>query len=410
MMLWLLVLSIFAAFSLCPLAEFATRYNLTAGGPSDDTFYINAPVFIAGDSGRDKDGRTGSTILDNTNSESGKVTSANVKPLFKTGGAVDTEVLSDLVSMVDSKKVWGDTTKNVNAPTYLTAKNFGQYGTQDGWTADQKGNAQILVKLFEDTNDTTYSANTASAQYWQAVYRSINGENDVLTLYMARPYVSSVLFNPSKIIEDNNKTYRYEGNYSQSYLRDKNVLPLYETLDSKYGDVFDKYVVAPSQLAADALNLGGWQSSAYQTSYNSSRELYTTNNGIGSSGYMDDVADFGLENGMDGLSGKHSRWSDESTVESVYNDKLWVPSGFEVLHTGYGQNAESKLQDTGRVYDEANDIIYLDGYLDGHYSEASAKIDSGANTASHTNANRTGLWELNAYDRASASCAWLRSG
>ncbi len=397
-MLWLVVFSIFAVFSLCPLASFATRYNLTAGGPSDGTFYVNAPVFVAGDSARNE--TTGSA---DTSTGVLNATATN-KPLFKTDGIVNLGVLADLLNMVDSENVWNGVTENTNAPTYLTAKNFGKYGTQNGWTNDQKGNAQILVKLFENTTGTTNSANVASAQYWQAVYRSIRDENgtqnDVLTLYMARPYKNAI-FNPRKNSTENGITYRWEGNYSQSYLRDKTVKPLYETLKSTYS-VLDQYVVAPSQLASSSLNLGGWQSSAYQTSYNSSGALYNTNSGVGSSGYSDGSTDFGLENGMDGLSGKHSNWN--GTVESTYDDKLWVPSGFEVLHTGYGQTATSQLQNTDRLYDEANDIIYLDS------GKATAGINSSADTASHKNANRTGLWELNGYDRASNSYTWLRSG
>ena len=397
-MLWLLVFSIFAVFSLCPLAGLATRYNLTAGGPSENTFYLNAPVFVAGHTNRDA--TTGSA---DTSTGVLNATATN-KPLFKTDGTVDLEVLADLLNMVDSENVWNGVTENANDPTYLSAKNFGKYGTQNGWTDAQKGNAQILVKLFEDAGNSsdTNKINEATSQYWQAVYRSVNGKNDVLTLYMCCPYTNAQ-FNPNSDTTYNSKTYRYEANYSQSYLRDKTVKPLYETLNSTYS-ALDQYVVAPSQLVADSLNLGGWQSSTYQTSYDSNRTLYSTNNGVGSSGYMDGRAYYGLENGMDGLSGKHSNWN--GTVASVYDDKLWVPSAFEVLHTGYGKDSTSQIQDTGRLFDENNDLIYLDS----NYLKATAGIDTRANTSSHTNANRTGLWELNGYDRATDSYAWLRSG
>ncbi len=396
-LLWLLTICIFAAFSLCPLAGLAAHYNLTAGGPSDSTFYINAPVFIAGDSARSK--TTGSADT------STGVVNTNIKPLFKTDGTVNAEVLVDLLNMVNSESVCKGTTENSNAPTYLSAKNFGQYGTQNNWSAAQKGNAQILVKLFEDTTTTANSVDAASAQYWQAVYRSINGENDVLTLYMCRPYIDAQ-FNPSSDTTYNNKTYRYESNYSQSYLRDKTVLPLYETLKSTYS-ALDQYVVAPSQLASGALNLGGWQSSAYQTSYNVNRVIYGTNNGIGSSGYEDGTTRFMLSNGMDGLSEKDSSWS--GTVESVYDDKLWVPSGFETLHTGYGQTATSTMQDTGRLYDEKNDVVYLNDNSSKGETYSSAKAIVSSTSTQHTT-NRTGLWELNGYDRATTgSWMWLRS-
>ena len=407
-MLWLLVFSIFAVFSLCPLAGLATRYNLTAGGLSENTFYINAPVFVAGDTNRDAtkgSANTSTGVLNDT---------AKNHALFKTDGTVDTTVLKDLLSMLDDNKV-KENPIGTSDVKYYSAKNFGKYGTQTNWddgiTDDKQkktGNAQILVKLFEDTTATTNSVNAASQQYWQAVYRSIRDENgtlnDVLTLYMVRPYTTAQ-FNPNsdKTEIETGKTYRKEGNYSQSYLRDNTVLPLYNTLKTTYS-ALDRYVVAPNAIP------GLWQSSAYQTSYNSSGALYSTNNGVGSSGYMDGSSNFGLENGMDGLSGAPSSW--KGTVESVYNDKLWVPSGYEVLHTGYGSsNAVAEDGTTGRkvengkYYDEGNDIVYL----------TDCSKSSATPSNSNSFANRTGLWELNAYDRnadspASSSLAWLRSG
>ena len=416
MMLWLLVFCVFAVFSLCPLAGLATRYNLTAGGPSDDTFYINAPVFIAGDSAR-------SATTGSADTSTG-VANANIKPLFKTGGTVDAEVLADLLNMVDSESVWKGTTENTNAPTYLSAKNFGQYGNLTG---NKAGNAQILVKLFDTVGETDSNINQFTSQYWQAVYRSIRDKNgtlnDVLTLYMARPYLTSQTFDSSY------------GNYSTSDIRDV-ILADYTTLiGDDYFSKADQYIVAPYQLSSSGasdmskttvengtyLNLGGWQSSAYQTSArgltSKTPSISSGNNWMsgttdeihtGASGYCD-AADsswgyeYGVNNGLDGLG---DGWKSWSSIDTNYADKLWLPSGFEVLHTGYGQTATSQLQNTGRLYDEANDIIYLDS----NYSKATAGINSEAYTSSHKNANRTGLWELNAYDRASNSWAWLRSG
>ena len=427
---------VFAVFSLCPLAGLAARYNLIAGGLSNDTFYTNAPVFIAGDSGRDKDGRTGSTILDNTNGEAGKVTSVNIKPLFKTGGAVERAVLTDLLTMLDDSKVKKDPSGTGDVK-YYSAKNFGQYGAQNDWTASQKGNAQILVKLFDTVGDAGSKINNFTSQYWQVVYRSVNGENDVLTLYMARPYIIWQQFN------DTNKG----GNYSESAVRDV-ILDDYATLIDKFSKV-DPYIVAPYQLSSsdgaefsttgydksgknralkektDFLNLGGWQSSAYQTSQSarnlteppsingnwlSSTDTNITSK-LGASGYCDEGDtnwgyEYGVNNGLDGLG---DGWKSWSSIDTNYADKLWLPSGFEVLHTGYGQTATSQLQNTGRLYDEANDIIYLDS----NYSKATAGINSEAYTSSHKNTNRTGLWELSGYDRAIGepeNGAWLRSG
>ena len=401
----------------CVMSASQSLFSITAGGPSNGTFYVNAPVFVAGDTNR-------SATTGSANTSTGVLNdTATNKPLFKTDGTVDAEVLADLLNMVDSENVWNGVTENTNAPTYLSAKNFGKYGNLTG---DKAGNAQILVKLFDTTTNSTSNVNAMTGQYWQAVYRSIRDENgtlnDVLTLYMVRPYLESQIFDNSY------------GNYSNSAVRNV-ILADYTKLIEKFSQV-DQYIVAPYQLSSSGasdmskttvengtyLNLGGWQSSAYQTSQSArtltnkpsidGNWLSSTNTSItsklGASGYCDEGDtdwgyEYGVNNGLDGLGDGWSAWS---SIDSNYTDKLWLPSGFEVLHTGYGQTAESKLQDTGRLYDEANDIIYLDS----NYGKATAGINTRANTSSHTNANRTGLWELNGYDRATNSWAWLRSG
>ena len=392
--MWLLAFSVLVIFSLCPLANFATRYNLTAGGPGTETFYLNAPVFVAGDINR-------SATAGSANTSTGELNeSAKNHALFKTDGTVDANVFDDLLNMVDSEKVWNGVTENANAPTYLTAKNFGKYGTQNGWTNDQKGNAQILVKLFDTTENSTSNVNAMTGQYWQAVYRSINGENDVLTLYMVRSYVASHRFSPSL------------NNYSKSDIRNT-ILNDYTKLMEKFSQA-DQYIVAPYQLTSGAnasdmdkttvdngtyLNLGGWQSSTYQTSYNYKREYHMG----GASGYVTGNERFSTLNGMDGLSGNDVGY----TVESAYTDKLWLPSNYEITHTGYGSKdaipengATGRKVKDGRYYDEDNVWVYLK-----NYSEKSATSSN-----SNSNGNRTGLWELNGYDRAANSWAWLRSG
>ena len=407
----------------CVMSASQSLFSITAGGPSNNTFYVNAPVFVAGDTNR-------SATTGSANTSTGVLNdTATNKPLFKTDGTVDAEVLADLLNMVDSENVWNGVTENTNAPTYLTAKNFGKYGNLPD---AQKGNAQILVKLFDTTTNSTSNVNAMTGQYWQAVYRSIRDENgtlnDVLTLYMVRPYLESQIFDNSY------------GNYSKSAVRGV-ISDDYTALMGKFSQV-DQYIVAPYQLTSGAsasdmskttvdngtyLNLGGWQSSAYQTSARGSTSgtpsISSGNNWMsgttaeihtGASGYCD-AADsgwgyeYGVNNGLDGLG---DGWKSWSSIDSNYTDKLWLPSGFEVLHTGYGQTADSKLQYTDRKYDEANDIIYLndDASKGGTYESGNAIISSDANTSTHKNANRTGLWELNGYERASNSWAWLRSG
>ncbi len=401
----------------CVMSASQSLFSITAGGPSNGTFYVNAPVFVAGDTNR-------SATTGSANTSTGVLNdTATNKPLFKTDGTVDAEVLADLLNMVDSENVWNGVTESTKDPTYLSAKNFGKYGNLTG---DKAGNAQILVKLFDTTTNSTSNVNAMTGQYWQAVYRSIRDENgtlnDVLTLYMVRPYLESQIFDNSY------------GNYSNSAVRNV-ILADYTKLIEKFSQV-DQYIVAPYQLSTNGasdittkttqkdgydsntyLNLGGWQSSAYQTSARGSTSsnpsisgnwLSDTNSNItkqlGASGYCDKADtdwgyEYGVNNGLDGLG---DGWKSWSSIDSNYTDKLWLSSGFEVLHTGYKPTTGATLS----KYDGDNDIIYLDS----NYGKATAGINSSANTSSHTNANRTGLWELNGYDRASNSWAWLRSG
>ena len=107
---------------------------------------------------------------------------------------------------------------------------------------------------------------------------------------------------------------------------------------------------------------------------------------------------------MDGLGDRWSDWDEQNT--ETYNDKLWLPSAFEVLHTGYDNKSGSvdTIPDTGRYFDENEAVTYM--------SRSSPEASTGLDSSSWTEGKdgRTGLWELNGYDRATGSWAWLRSG
>ena len=75
-----------------------------------------------------------------------------------------------------------------------------------------------------------------TAQYWQAVYRSVSGTQDVLTLYMCTPYINSARFSSSG------------GDYTNSTLR-TTPLNTYNTLEGIYSNL-DTYTVAPYQLSS----------------------------------------------------------------------------------------------------------------------------------------------------------------
>lgn len=134
--------------------------------------------------------------------------------LFKSNGDINTSTLLDLLNKVNDENVVNDENGNkveaVNGVTYLTAKNFGQYGDQSSYTEAQKGNAQIILKLFEDSTNTENGVDSFTEQYWQAVFRSTDDEKDVLTLYMCFPYLIDVPF-----INSGN----YDADYSNSSIR-----------------------------------------------------------------------------------------------------------------------------------------------------------------------------------------------
>jgi len=428
---WLLAFWVFAVFALCPLARLSTRYNLSAADTviKSNTFYTNAPAYIAGDTFRGTgDSVNGSSI----SSKYGTVLNTGTMPsLFTTGGDVDLSVLLDLLEMINSESCTKTTSSTDGTNTYYSAKSFGAYTPTSTDEIEYKSNtdAQILVKLFETVScDTDGYIDDFTSQYWQAVYRSTNSSADVLTLYMVRPYMNYT----------SSSSY---GDYSNNTTRTE-IYNDYSTLSSNgyFETQFTKYIVAPYQLSSstgkefstsgydttgknanltsktDFLNLGGWQSSEYQTSYNSGKTNYynsktSASDALGSSGYGAGSSSYNLENGLDGLSVPYynGRWS---TIKTVYTDKLWLPSAYEALHTGYASNSDSVKVETvnesatgrkienGKYYDEANAVVYL----------TSCTTKDGESSNSNNNGNRTGLWELSGYDRASNSWTWLRSG
>ena len=393
---------------------FVVSKSSYAEGLSSNTFYKNSPIFIAG----------------GANNNNNVIDMQSVQSLFNKDG-INKTVLQSLLNMIDSNDVWNDETgnrvvANENGVTYLSAKNFGYYKNNETTDELQKGNSRILVKLFENSNDVdnTNKINDFTNQFFQVVYRSISEESDVLTFYMCKSYTTAQ-FNPmdETIIKD--YTYKREGNYSVSLLRTQTVLPVYETLTEIFGGAnLDNYVVAPYQLSSQNasdlsqtsdlptdssyyLNLGAWQSSLVQTSANANGNLVGENvaNSLGTSSYGDSALNptaYSLGNGLDGLnvsSIPSGVWA--STMVSAYKDKLWVPSSFETVHTGYSYEAVSNIVNVNKSFD--NNLL-ISSLVNAESAEATLNDNIG-NT-------RTGLWELNAYDRAEdgVTWSWVRSG
>ena len=309
---------------------FASKTNITqAGQPKATDSYTESPVYIAG--------------TKHTNSDTTKA------PALFTQDGIDTDVLLDLLNMVNSESVWDGKNATSGSNTYLSAYNFGKY-TDTARTDDpKKGYSQIAIKLFDgatlgsittSVDRQTKNIDAATQQMWQVVYRSMDVNNDVLTVYMTQPY-ATFDFNQTKYDNDASDMQVYQG----SNLQDA-VSKTWSAIKTAYSSLnLSNYVVAPVNVP------GQWQTGSSQpdTSYSNNNELTTVNQ----------------------------------------NDLLWIPSAYET-------------QDKNN--DEVENISWLSSY------------DTTSPTKNNWTADgRTGLWELNAYDRAwgittVSSCASLRSG
>ena len=336
LIMWLLVFSIMFILSLQPM--FTNKSKISqAGQPNTTTNFADSPVYIAG-----------------TNHMSSNTTNA---PALFTQSGINTTVLLDLLNMVNSESVWNDYDTS-GSNTYLSAYNFGKY--TDTARPNSTGYSQIAVKLFDganlgsittDVDDQTININEATKQMWQVVYRSMDANNDVLTIYMTQPY-ASVSYNESYYWAENNVK---SGLYQGSNLEDA-VVKTWNQINSKYSSLnLSNYVVAPVNVP------GQWQTGTSQPSIYSEK-----NNAL--------------------------------TTETQY-DLMWVPSSYETYYKNSNEiGKRSSLDNVSST------------------STAPAKENWVADcNGDGTPDGRTGLWNLNAYDRAWGDSSidvssWLRSG
>ncbi len=371
--LWFLLLCTVVVLTLTPIFG-ARKPQVDAGQSNEGTQFTNAPWV--------------------------QVNGGNALFVRDTSGncSINGETLYDLLLQVNKSQVWNgyktETSTNNSAISagqnvyYLSAKNFGKLNdgsaSANGGTANANasGNAQLQVKLFNGAALNNSNINSASTVLWQAVYRSMGSTGDVLTLYMNDIYCDNVCF-------DN--TSPHYGYYGGSNLREV-VNSTYNALKSMYS-ILDNYIVAPQNIP------GLWQSSAYQTGSDKSQTSYTSGASLAGIGSDCDS----INNGLDGLTNNtegtqkvlHSDWTSTAATTNTYSDKLWVPSNYEAM--------------------------YKDNTVDGDVSWVnSSGIDGGVNYFPNAGLNnatsgaysdgRSGLWELNGYDRACSWMAWLRSG
>ena len=340
--MWLMLVSVLLVFAMTPILDANRKGTLNAGQTDTGVQYTSAPW----------------------------VQVNNGTALFTSGSGINATTLYDLLSKVNQTSVW-ESYKTENSNAYLSAKNFGKLnGT----------NAQLQVQLFDSAilgtistaNNTNLNIDGATSVLWQAVYRSMGSTGDVLTLYMNDIYCDDVYF-------DN--TSPYYGYYKDSNLREV-AQGTYTALKNKY-TTLDIYTVLPQNVP------GQWQSSDNQTGSDKTQSSYAS----GASKAYSSASYDAINNGLDDFGTKHTSWTNSSTTTTTpyNNDKLWVPSNYEV--------------------------IYKDNTTDGStsyvssYSSVDATLTNGTSGGSDgENDGRSGLWELSGYDRASGSWAWLRSG
>jgi len=221
-------------------------------------------------------------------------------------------------------------------------------------------------------------------------------------------------------------TYFFEGNYSASIAR-ANLLRDTTGILEKFK--IDSYLVAPDSLP------GLWQSSISQTGTNIDNEYYVSGNffrsgrdydgsesetdGLGATGLIWGSRNFfTLVNGMDGLSvgPYNSNWPNTSLV-STYDDLFWLPSDFEVRTMGYDKesiriittladadNRTSALRITGGSSDEESEetqgIEESEENEENEEISDTAEIEEIERNENRIGTGRSGLWQLNGFDRA----------
>ncbi len=146
--------------------------------------------------------------------------------------------------------------------------------------------------------------------YWQVTYRT----KDYITVWMTRPYTLEYFNNDGKtyasgVFAGTTKTdYDQLGNYSRSTARQA-TQQIYTSMNS-INSVLSQIVASPSAMASATGT--SWQATQADTKYSSSN--------------------YGHHNGMQSYSGSYySSWTWDNTV---YNDKFWLPSHYEVHYDG----------------------------------------------------------------------------
>jgi hypothetical protein len=213
--------------------------------------------------------------------------------------------------------------------------------------------------------------------------------------------------------ESDNDSFFLENNYGTSMAR---AGLLYDI--SRLLEIFDAslFLVAPRDIP------GQWQSAYAQTGANAYGRYYISgqfqtpdesengsanpNDGLGAAGLIwGHHAHFSLNNGKDGKSvGPFENAWPHTAAISTYHDLLWLPSDFETRSMGHN-NENARFQ------------TFVADPGDTHSALRWNYVVREEDTRQHLPDWRSGLWQLNGFDRAfytrsgdfSSRVVWLRS-
>jgi len=376
------------------------------------------------------------------------------QPLFAADGSVNEDVLDSLMEILSDpvldpllrnpKHDWptGMRFEYELRYTATTARDFSYFVTGEPDNMSHSG--AVVIRLFETIPNSLgvehgYLTQFTS-QWWQLVYRSTAQGEDVLTLWMVQPYrlthfsgnrygritgreneryfdrtqspgrwgqmslnyINTIPSDDCIVAQDSPaERFFFEANYSQSIAR-ANLQRDLNYLLAHFG--VEEYLVAPRDIP------GQWQSSRYQTGSNFNRRFYAPGQfyRASSSGRADDLGfpqpedgpgaagliwgrhqHFSLVNGKDGLSlGPIPTIQFPNTsIVSTYDDLLWLPSDFEIRSMGHNKDPATFQTFIATPRNAASGLRW-------NYN-TSAEQDSRVDLTG----GRSGLWELNGYDR-----------
>jgi hypothetical protein len=288
------------------------------------------------------------------------------------------------------------------------------------WTRIPREIRSQIVGMGTFVHGGGWNARSMAQKWFQAVYRTTDDDNDILTVWMTEPYGMSA-FQAVHL----NETLGYpEGAVEYQYSRvRKTIRGDLDMLNHEFGGRF--YCTAhrgasPEQrrtmidasgiyrfLATPAQLPGNWQSNTNQTGFNGDgRNRGGSLMSRGQTLMAFDMNTRAIFNGMDeihmtsGAPGDHFRAGTNDTM----HDYIWLPSMFETFYTGMEHNRFDEVGQYSWVRPPAGhttgeygaEAIGEPGMVAGQRGGGASSILTPRQDSLH----RHGLWQLNGFDRA----------